>query len=145
MEILTYSVVQLHTEADRTEKWDENSRMSLAFYEGIQFTDRRSKDGEQSPFDDAEVVFEGEVDETKITYKDESMYGVYSSTRNEIEQREDDAEWLLNQDEEENVKNPDAGHYPDSGMDYHDLSVARLDDYYSRNNIKSNLDDDEED
>jgi hypothetical protein len=144
MEILTYSVKQLNVEADRTEKWDENSTISLAFYDGVQFTDRRSKNGEQSPFDDAEVVFEGEVDETKITYKNESMYDVYASTRSELEQREEDDEWL-SQDEEEILKNFDAGHYPDSGMDYHDLSVARLDNYYSRNNIKSNLDDDEED
>ena len=144
MEILTYSVEQLNVEADRTEKWDENSTISLAFYDGVQFTDRRSKNGEQSPFDDAEVVFEGEVDETKITYEDESMYDVYVSTRSELEQREEDDEWL-SQDEEEILKNSDAGHYPDSGMDYHDLSVARLDDFYSRNNIKSNLDDDEED
>lgn len=112
MEILTYSVEQLNVQADRTEKWDENSTISLTFYDGVQFTDRRSKDGEQSPFDDAEVVFEGEVDETKITYKDESMYYVYASTRSELEQREEDD--------------------------------ARLDDYYSRNNIKSNLDDDED-
>lgn len=143
MEILTYSVKQLNVEADRTEKWDENSKISLAFYIGVQFTDRRSKDGEQSPFDDAEVVFEGEVDETKITYKDESMYDVYASTRTELEQREEGDEWL-SEDEEEILTNPSIGHYPDSGMDHHDLSVARLDQYYSRNNIKTNLDDDED-
>lgn len=88
MEILTYSVEQLHIEADRSEKWDENSTISLTFYDGVQFTDRRSKNGEPSPFDDAEVVFEGKVDETKITYKDESMYDVYASTRTELEQRD---------------------------------------------------------
>lgn len=143
MEILTYSVKQLNVEADRTEKWNENSTISLAYYDGVQFTDRRSKDGEQSPFDDAEVVFEGDVDETKITYKDESMYEVYASTRSELNQREDDDEFL-NQDEEEILTNPSIGHYPDSGMDHQDLSVLRLEQYYSRNNIKANLDEEED-
>jgi hypothetical protein len=94
MERLTYSVEQIHVEADRSEKWNENSTISLTFYDGVQFTDRRSIGGEQSPFEDAEIVFEGEVDETKITYKDESMYDVYASTRSELGQIEHDNEWL---------------------------------------------------
>ena len=106
MEKLTYSVEQLNVEADRSEKWDNDATITLTFYNGVQFTDRRLKDGEQSPFDDAEVVFEGEVDETKITYKDESMYDVYASTRSELEQREEDDEWL-SQEEEEILKHPD--------------------------------------
>ncbi len=106
MEKLTYSVKQLNVEADRSEKWDNDAIIILPFYNGAQFTDRRLKDGEQSPFDDAEVVFEGEVDETKITYKDESMYDVYASTRSELEQREEDDEWL-SQEEEEILNHPD--------------------------------------
>ncbi len=106
MEKLTYSVKQLNVEADRSEKWDNDAIIILTFYNGVQFTDRRLKDGEQSPFDDAEVVFEGEVDETKITYKDESMYDVYASTRSELEQREEDDEWL-SQEEEEILNHPD--------------------------------------
>jgi len=137
MEILTFSAEQLNVQTDRFDKWNQDATVTLLFYNGVQFTDRRLKGEEKSPFEDAELIYEGVVDETKTTYKEESMYSVYADNRYILEERNE------SEDEDDDSEN-----YPDDGlggMDKSDLAVARLDAYYSRNNIKTNLDDDDED
>ncbi len=48
----------------------EESGLIRKFYNGIEFTDRRNIDSDQSPFKDAYTVYEGIVDNSKITFQD---------------------------------------------------------------------------
>ena len=124
MEILTFSAKQLNVETDRLEKWGA-ATVTLTFYKGNQFTDRRPKDGEQSPFDDVELVYEGVIEETDITYEEKKMYDVWRETKDILEERE--------YSEEDNLDGTNEM-----------IAVSRLDKYYSRNNIKTDLDDNED-
>ena len=89
METLTFSLQELRFLTDCGK--DDGTTITLSFYDGDQFLHRRTKDDEQSSsqdFEDTEIVFEGEVDETKITYEERNVHEVYISAAAELENQE---------------------------------------------------------
>ncbi|MCD4704808.1 hypothetical protein K8R66_01895 [bacterium] len=84
IEILTFSKRQLFGVADGIEKWNEGSIVTRSLYNGEEFTDRRSVEVEPVSWEDAEVIFEGVVDEEKITYQDVDQYELFCELREEL-------------------------------------------------------------
>lgn len=137
IEVLTFSSKQLSRkistfhhfyllEGAFESKTKGNDTVTLSFYKGVQFTDRvLRKVYKPSSFDDTTVIYEGEIDETKITYKEKEMYDAHREVEDMFKEKESSEEDYLDGTNEM-------------------IAVSRLEKYYSRNNIKTNLDDDEE-
>jgi hypothetical protein len=83
MEVLTFSKKQLFVCADDSHKFENGSTVSRLFYDGKEFTDRRLESDEPSFWEDAEIVFKGDVDESKITEEEVDQYELYCELRDE--------------------------------------------------------------
>ncbi len=93
VEVLTYSKKQLHCMADRPEKWDEGSMVHLSFYGDKQFTNRVLKGEEISPWEDAEIVYIGVVDDSGLSVEEVGMYDVYKDTEPDSEEMNPEKEY----------------------------------------------------
>ena len=83
-EVLYFSQKQYLCQLDTTEKWVTGSTVDLIFYKGKQFTDRRSA-GNPCPWEDAQIVAKGVINDNEITYETKDHYTEYYFARETVE------------------------------------------------------------
>ena len=86
VEILTFSIQQLNCFAGASDKWDKDAMIDLSFYDGIQFTDRVIRGKEKSLWNDAQVIYKGAVDDSKIYSETYSKYDVWCDTKKDLKE-----------------------------------------------------------
>lgn len=83
MATLTFSLEKLFSNTDNSNKMVEGSTIERTFYDGKEFTSRMAE-GEKDQWKDTEVIYEGVVDESKITRATVDQYELYCELRSAV-------------------------------------------------------------
>lgn len=73
---LSYSLKQLREHAQKTFNIRPTMLVSLPSYDGIRFTNRNPRPDDPLRYDDAKIVYKGDIDESKMRYDQKSAKDV---------------------------------------------------------------------
>lgn len=85
MEYLVFSHTEIYHQTNNGKMFDNGSTVDVSYYNGTKFSSRLIGEDElanyKETYNDTQIIFEGDVDETLIEVKTEGHYDVFYDAR----------------------------------------------------------------
>lgn len=85
MEYLVYSYKEVYSQTNNGNMFVDGATVNVFYYDGKKFSSRLKDENElaeyKKMYDDAQIIFKGEVDENLVEFKDEGHYETFYEAR----------------------------------------------------------------